>query len=67
MNEASLYNLYSSANSTHNDVKTLEELIIKLHVLHLRLEHKMPMYMIAKRVGIRTNDVKLILHNNENN
>lgn len=62
MNEATLYNIY---NNTHNDVKTLEELIIKLQVLHLRLEHKMPMHMIAKRVGIKTNDVKLILHNNE--
>lgn len=67
MNEAQLYNLYSQTSNAYGGGKTARDLIIIMNVLHLRLEHNMPMHKIAKRCGIKANKVKLILFNYENN
>jgi hypothetical protein len=61
MNEVQLYNLYSQNSSVYN----AQDLIIIMNVLHLRLEHNMPLHKIAKRCGIKVNKVKLILFNYE--
>ena len=65
MNEAQLYNLYSQDSSAYNEGKKAQDLIIMMNVLHLRLEHNMPLHKIAKRCGIKVNKVKLILFNYE--
>ena len=61
MNEVQLYNLYSQDGGA----KKAQDLIIIMNVLHLRLEHNMPLHKIAKRCGIKVNKVKLILFNYE--
>jgi hypothetical protein len=66
MNEVQLYNLYSQDSSAYNEGKKAQNLIIIMNVLHLRLEHNMPLHKIAKRCGIKVNKVKLILFNYQN-
>jgi len=63
MNEVQLYNLYSQTSNAYGEAKNAQDLIIMMNVLHLRLEHNMPLHKIAKRCGIKVNKVKLILFN----
>jgi hypothetical protein len=63
MNQVQLYNLYSQTSNAYGEGKKAQNLIIMMNVLHLRLEHNMPLHKIAKRCGIKVNKVKLILFN----
>ena len=63
MDVVTLSNLYSHASGAYNQAKDAQDLIIMMNVLHLRLEHNMPLHKIAKRCGIKVNKVKLILFN----
>jgi len=65
MNEAQLYDLYSQTSNAYGEAKNAQDLIIMMNVLHLRLEHNMPLHKIAKRCGIKVNKVKLIIFNYE--
>jgi hypothetical protein len=66
MDVVTLSNLYSHASGAYNEAKDAQDLIIMMNVLHLRLEHNMPLHKIAKRCGIKVNKVKLILFNYQN-
>ena len=66
MDVVTLSNLYSHASGAYNQAKDAQDLIIMMNVLHLRLEHNMPLHKIAKRCGIKVNKVKLILFNYQN-
>jgi len=66
MNEVQLYNLYSQTSNAYGEAKNAQDLTIIMNVLHLRLEHNMPLHKIAKRCGIKVNKVKLILFNYHN-
>jgi hypothetical protein len=66
MNQVQLYNLYSQTSNAYGEAKNAQDLIIMMNVLHLRLEHNMPLHKIAKRCGIKVNKVKLILFNYQN-
>jgi hypothetical protein len=65
MNESQLYNVYSASNSAFEHAAEAKQLIIKLNVLHLRLEHNMPLHEIAKRCNIKMKQVQSILFNHE--
>ena len=63
MDEVTLYNIYANSNAGYNEAKDAKSFVTLMNVLHLRYEHNMPLHKIAKRCGIKTNEVKLILHN----
>lgn len=61
MEEHEYYNLHSSANRAIDCAEGATNLTQRLMVMHLRLEHKMPLHLIAKRIKISMNWVKKIL------
>jgi Mn-dependent DtxR family transcriptional regulator len=61
LNEADLYNLYASSNSSSGKIEDLRRMIIELEIKHLRYEHEMSIRDIAKRLKVKMNLVSAVL------
>lgn len=61
MDEVTLYNMQGRADSARYAAEDAQTLALELMVKHLRFEHGMTNQDIAKRCGLKANQVKNIL------
>ena len=61
LTESQLYDMNPSSHSATKAAMNAEALCLSLMVKHLRFEHNMHLNDIAKRCGLKVNQVKTIL------
>jgi hypothetical protein len=57
LSEVQLYNLHQPSSSSAADVKYFQ----RVNAIHYRLDHKMTLGQIAKRLGLKMKEVKVLL------